>query len=514
MSDNKTIDNLGMKGNQQAYDFGDEKIGFSSDGESKVYAKDEKVSSDINDLLIRTDVDEYNPKYRAAELQNHNTGSGLDITTYSVYSGFKEPNKEPSRLIVGVAGTKDSTDVVQNGVPLNRSHYGKQEEYLLKHWDRTNRNMEHSRYELEIRQKVVALQKYRENGVPIAIVGDSKGGEDAAYLALKFVKATSPGNKDKIDYSAVNLYVTNPKGIRVDDEDYAVLEKMAKAGKVTVEVVYPEILSKYGIHKIPREIPYTSKIYTVPNALRSSIENHKIGGYEDKVYQGFNGKFKFQCDQEPTKIIESDYTDDTSGFVGVPGAKASQSKHRGYRYVVTRITDRSGKSISVNNYFFEAKIEALKQLIERINQEIAGYEKLQAEPLLHYFKTCVRDKKSKLMEQHEILIKAFTPFAAYQREKNQQMIEMDISVGELKNEYNRVLDNHLSLESDSYSDVVSSRVQASVEQYQRGLYNEAQLLRNKVHRLQTEVMPNIRQAQEAFEQSQERLQLIIEKRNI
>ncbi|AXH79507.1 MAG: hypothetical protein [Circular genetic element sp.] len=122
-NNNRTADTAEMKTNQYAYQYPTEKNDIvvvddtgNTSTTTKIGDKDVdidklNVPKDTKSVLYRTDVDEYNTKYKTSDLQNHNTGSGLDITTYSAYSGFKEPNKEPEKVIVGVAGTDLSNSV-------------------------------------------------------------------------------------------------------------------------------------------------------------------------------------------------------------------------------------------------------------------------------------------------------------------------------------------------------------------------------------------------------------------
>lgn len=97
----RTADTVEMETNKQAYGEGNTIIYLTDAG--RVYYDITKIPSEekIVKKIIKDDVN----------LQNHNTGSGLDITSFSMYSGFEEPNKKPERVIVGVAGTDLSNSV-------------------------------------------------------------------------------------------------------------------------------------------------------------------------------------------------------------------------------------------------------------------------------------------------------------------------------------------------------------------------------------------------------------------
>lgn len=524
--ESRTANQEEMIVNQQSYGRGSEVVEINEKSDLNYIEKVGDARFNENGTtLIRSDKDNLG----GFDLQTHNTYSGLDITTYSVYSGFKEPGKEPNRVIVGVAGTdlSTSTDMEQNlNLALSRSsfnHLTDTDLQKLKNKTRRVRTNEgewieikntdaNLYYEIEMRQKVQALQKYRENGVPITMVGDSKGGEDAAYLALSFVKSTlkTPEGTcpvyEKADFTAVNLYLTNPKGIRVSDEDYQILEKMASQGKVTVEVVYPEILSKFLIDQIWREIPYSAKIYTVPNQLRSIIDNHKIGEYEENVYQGFGGNYKFQCDQEPTEIRElSDSADPALGM--------QVDVKVGYRYVVSRITDKSGKSMSVNDYFFEEQIQKMARLRDEMRAREVEYSKIKNEPILEYFTAEVDRKKYSLKEKHKQWIRNATPFEMYYQERKDLIKTQDVTRYLLERDYEALLESHVDSESVNYKGAVKNRVERYITAYQERVDNEMMRLRQKAEQIDTDVIPSIREAQSTFIKSQEQIQLIIEKRN-
>ncbi|MGL4662804.1 MAG: hypothetical protein ACRCV7_03850 [Culicoidibacterales bacterium] len=497
--------------NQQAYGSGSEKIAVNNQG--YVYSN--------QNLTFEKELNaNYILEKNKNNLQTHNTASGLDITSYSVYSGYKELTKKPIGVIVGVAGTdlKNSKDMEQNLNPLlNRSVYNHKQTSELEHDVTSTREVrmrEGDRisitstdpnvlYELEIRQKVEALQQYRKDNIPITLVGDSKGGEDAAYLALSFVKSTK--SEHDMDYSAVSVYLTNPKGIRVSDEDYRVLENMAARGNITVEVIYPEVLSKFGLDKITREIPHSCKVYTVPNRLRSSIDNHTIGNYEDEVYQGLGGNYKFQCDEEPTKISESSlYADHALGM--------DIDVFVGYRYVVSRITDQSGKTMSVNDYFFEAKRKELENLCSKIELDIMQLTRLKEEPLDMYFTNKVIQRKSDLMRRHESLIRRTTPFSMYIRDKKDLMFSSDMMEAEMKKVYERELESHVAIESSNYMKEVRRCVERNIELYKIGIENEIRELTKRKNRIQEDLIPTIEASKRNFQQSQNDIKMVVEKR--
>lgn len=574
MTDEKIVNNSKMIANQQAYNTDgakDEKdnyivvdgkrvhvggaqfVSIDEDGRKELLERQKDVQSEkpISQTMIRTDVDSHKD-YKVPELQNQArnsnevgyTGSSLNITSYNVYKADGAQSTKPECVVVGVAGSagqnkgvfggaENAPDWKQNyDLSLNRSHYndlstaelerranevitrtvrphlsGVEVEVKEMHPDRAK-----MLYEVEIRQKVEGLKKYRDKDVPIILSGDSKGGEDATYLALR---------SEQSGVSIDRLYLTNPKGIRVsgnesdETSDYGILCKMAKEGKIIKEIVYPEILRNGsprldggGDVPIGREIPVSKTIFTVPKDIRNLTENHTIGNYENDVFQGVEGNYKFQCDSEPEKITKSI----TSSIMG----GGSREELLGYRYKITKITNRSGQTISVNDYFFDEQVELVNAVKQRIVEMLDVLEELSREDVISYFSDGVGRIRNSLESKHEDLIENATPYETYKNdhksdfEGKTEMEKIDIDL-QLRNQYHRDIEQQVDEQSELYKTVVTGVVGGFVNTYKENVHMRKQELMREQERLE-QVVIDINSAKVAHQKSQKEIEFVIEKR--
>lgn len=506
----RTANEAEMRANQEAYSRAKEKIYITDQG---------KIYSDIDAIPANEAVVKQLEK-AIPNLQASGSVTGIDIAAYNVYQGSNR--EKPDGVIVGVAGSNDLNDWRQNVVPdaeyrsrnnaktneellqdaqyaIERLDIAEQEGYSESEKAAIKELAARNLYEFEIRGKVEALQKYKESGIPITLVGDSKGGEDAGYLALKSEQSGIP-----IDH----LYLTNPKGIRINDADMKTLEKMASEGKITKEVVYPESLMSGGILRADgngyiedgRSIPVSKTIYTVPNQVARMDENHTISNYENDVYQGVNGDFKFQCDQQPEEIKKGWFNE----------------KSIGYRYKVSQITDKSGKVIRINEYFFEEQKSLIKKIQKRVEEMKQQLGELQQENVGAYFSEKALGMKLLLESQHKTIIEQYTPFSTYKadhissfegitKEDEKTSIESD-----LRTKYTKELQQHVETEGNDYPKEVLSVVSSFISQYQEIVQTRSKQLESDATYL-VEVEQELNKSKVAYLQSQTEIQLEIEK---
>lgn len=574
MDEKRTANQEEMAANQQAYNTDGTLDGYHEKGAKviEIYStqqenrQSEGVENpytklkDTNEIskngkqsktLIRTDVDSHQ-NFRTPNLQNQEggsneigyKGSSLNITAYNVYEGDGSQATKPSSVVVGVAGSsghdakpwggdKNAPDWKQNyNTSLSRSTYNRDDlsddalramkrikttvcDYSsgyptnCKDVEIDNPDWANVQYEIDMREKVRELKKYQDKNVPIILVGDSKGGEDAAYLALKSEQSGIP-----IDH----LYLTNPKGIRLsgtehdEHSDYGRLCKMAREGKITVEIVYPEVLSDgtpfYGL-KIKtdgsglgdgREIP-GKRIYTVPNNL-DTTRNHTISDYESDVYQGVGGNFKFQCDKQPLYILDYD-------------------KGRNYyRYEVSRITNRSGATVSIGTYFFQEKAQQLEKLKKAYGEILVNLEMLGKEQLFNKFKASIQSKMTALKTMHEGKI-AYTTDSndyAWDADNLKRQIpaypeykdnELNDALSALRGEYESKLHQHVDMKSSDYDSVVSTTVSNSIIHYELEVSRTQEIVRRKIEELDSEIAV-VHANEKTYEKSQMELIIIIE----
>lgn len=548
MKEERSTNNIEMTGNQQAYNTDGARDGngnFIIENGQRVYVggtkfisikddyskeflnqeMDVKRNQQILKTMIRTDVDSHED-YKSKKLQNqvqgsnavNYFGSSLNITSYNVYDRDGSQSDRPENVIVGVAGSDGmlpfSPDWRQNFGILNRSEYSGKMVHELK--PASVFEVSAIRYEVEVREKVDELKRYRQNGIPITVVGDSKGGEDAAYLALRFVKATQPelnridsqDDTDYRDYSAVSIYLTNPKGIRVSDEEYHILEKMAQAGKIVKEIVYPEVVHNglvptdgRGLND-GRLIPVSQTIYTVPKAIGNLTENHTIGNYENDVFQGAEGKYKFQCDVEPEVITDAA----VSGVMGMGSGK----RVIGYCYKVTRITDKSGKTIGVNEYFFEEQKEALKRLEKEMTHQIEQLNILEREPLLDMFTSKVREKRSRMKKRHAELMMAANSAFDYAKYRKASGLDDVVLEENFMSLYAQEAEKQADSASDNYVKSVRGVVHRYIDMYLNDVHHAKRQIDGDLNMLY-QGYASIDQAKETFNTSQSEIQLIIKK---
>lgn len=504
-----------------------------------------EIEGEITSILVRTDQDDVHNNYKHPELQNQErgsneagyTGSSLNITSYNLYEGDGSGQEKPSKLYIGIAGSAGNNDLLNQSkasqdwrqnydVRLNRSKYNDLSVEKLKELanevkttkinphgsDRPIEvhevNPEHANllYEIEIREKVEAMKKYRQDGIPIAIAGDSKGGEDAAYLGLKYVKEVK-------DVHAVELNLTNPKGVRVSDGDYKVLEEMAAAGKITIEIVYPEILSNGLIRDVGpntdgtgigdgRPIPCRpeNKFYTVPVSVANPTNNHQIGNYEKNVYQGYDGKTKFQGNEKPKEIIQ--IINDKPVVLG-------------YEYSINRIVKSDGTRISVSEYYFEEQKVHLNKILEHVNKEVLFLDNIIKEDYEGMFRESAKDNKSTLKEKHKSVIRNQTSEDKYVDDNLGNIFftpaeEISAKKIKLRREYESKLTDHIDSESANYTGDVVSAASESIEKFREFSHDrmmELKLYTNHV----TETLDKVKQAEQKYKDSQEEVKLVIKR---
>lgn len=236
---NMTAGTVEMEANQRAYNESNEDndiIIVSENGETRneiVDAKGEPIDIEQKNIpanakqtMIRTDVDVNHKEYQAHDLQQHNSGSTLDITSYNVYNGTGTNQTKPSEVVVGVAGStgynegplakghqgpdwalnytktplldsqsSESYDDVYASERRKCEHsvrngltgkYGSEEQIqqAINAQMKDNTVVRRAHQKVESNRMAEALRKPYNEGVPITIVGDSKGAEDAAYIAV------------------------------------------------------------------------------------------------------------------------------------------------------------------------------------------------------------------------------------------------------------------------------------------------------------------------------------------
>ncbi|MGL4662688.1 MAG: hypothetical protein ACRCV7_03265 [Culicoidibacterales bacterium] len=485
--------------------------------------------------LIRTDVDSH-INYKTEILQNQERGSNspeyrgtsLNMTSYNVYHGDGSQEEKPFQIVVGVAGSAGTQDFLnlapdwrQNFDPLlNRSDYnGKSDdelEMLLNEKRRVRtkegdiieiEKIDHTKvmYEIEMRQKMRELEKYRNDHISIMLTGDSKGSEDAAYLGLSFVKKTG-------DIQATELYLTNPKGIRVSDADYDVLKRMADEGKITVEIVYPEIVSEGilgGAFKTDgtgigggRPIPcrLENKFYTVPKDIDDTVRNHRVGDYEKNVYQGYDGKYKFQCHEKPKTLF---------------GVGDGSSYVMGYEYSVSRIVKTDGTILSVKAYYFDEQKTHLLKLREHVQDEIDFLSHVERDEYEQLFLMASKKGKMKLKAKHKALIRQQTTEEMYVEDHFHSrglLDELGISdvKRQLRSEFEDKLEEHVEEESESYAKIVLEQVMPEIQSFRQFTYDKAKQLRLYKEQL-TEMIERLDKTARLYENSQDEVQMIMKR---
>lgn len=481
-------------GDKQVYAGGANTVSLNQNGDIKLGdTLGDVLDGTELDTLIRTDVD-IHEGYQIPQLQNQEKGSNnygylgssLNITAYNVYEGDGVGNTKPISVCVGVAGSQGSRDLIKASpdwkqnydIFLNRSAYnGKTDEQLqnkLKYADKMTRVK--IKYELEIREKVKALKHYREDHIPITIVGDSKGAEDAAYLGLSFVKSTMPisGLQTDLDYRAADLYFVNPKGVRLSTQDYEILKRIAEAGFITVEIVYPEIVSdgllKDGKLRVDgsgvadgRVIPCRPdhKFYTVPTSVANPEVNHQVTSYDTNVYQGFDGKSKFQGNSKPESIT---------------GYKGLTKQTVGYRYTIDRISKKNGTTISVNTYFFEEQKAHLLRMNDQVQTDILFLKQILKEDYERLFYDNVINNKYALKLKHKQLIQRFTSEEDYIHDHimrtKPSVVDLVAQKAMLRREYEYKLDQYIDEEAEKYHLVIIAGVKQEIEIFMQFVYDE------------------------------------------
>lgn len=469
-----------MTANQQAYNT-DGKDGKFFGGAEAVEIDKQHITprnkvNEINgkgqtETMVRTDVDTTDA-FHDVRLQQQVQGSNdfwtnessLNVTSYNVYKGSH--GTKPEKLVVGVAGSSGGSDWWYNIVHFSGKSI------------------------TEMERIASGFNKYKDAHIPIVLVGDSKGGEDAAQLAVVSMKQGIP-----IDH----LFLTNPKGTRINDDGYALLTKLADEGKITKEIVYPEILSTFGLEGGP-DIPYSHVMYTVPTKLQDSYltENHTISNYAEDVYQGFGSRYKFQCNTEPEML---------GGFFGI--------KPFGYRYHVTSVTDNTGKTISVAEYYFEEKRLILQVVKEKLSKEIEEILKLLEENLKAKFISTIDQNKIALEEKHERHIRnalGFSDVLAFKNFKKHQFgASEDISYLEILGKYNKEMQQHVETESPKYRAVILNEISGELDSYQKNLEEQLSLLKQEIVKVES-LIDSLIISQARYKESQEEIQLVIDKK--
>lgn len=485
----KTAGNTEMTANQQAYSRGVEAIEINNSHITPRNKVDEINGKGQTETMVRTDVDP-NSKFRVPEVQNQDGKISLNVTSYNVYQGGLDIDKKPTKVVVGVAGSDSTSDWIQNVSPLeNRSS-----DYMVV----GEEVIEHP-YKIEINRMVGGFKSYYDENIPIVITGDSKGGEDSAFLALMVEKSGIP-----VDH----LYITNPKGIRVNNQDFQILEKMANEGKITKEIVYPEALSDYYIDGSlvadGRVIPFSNVIYTVPNSAEDIKENHTIGNYAEDVYQGLNNRYKFQCSEEPKfKLLKTEIY------------STILYQQCEYTYTVTSVTDNAGRNISVADYYFEEKTEHLQQLRLRIDSSIKVLQALETEDVEALFTSAAIKGQNALKtahKQHILSAVGSSDIDGYKRYREVALLLVDktMSIVTLHAMYNSELDRYVNAESIKYTNIVLENVRSEINAYKEYVRSELFRLNDELSKINAAI-ENISQSKESYKKSQEEIKLIIKK---
>lgn len=519
-------------GDKQVYAGGANTVSLNQNGDIKLGdTLGDVLDGTELDTLIRTDVD-IHEGYQIPQLQNQEKGSNnygylgssLNITAYNVYEGDGVGNTKPISVCVGVAGSQGSRDLIKASpdwkqnydIFLNRSAYnGKTDEQLqnkLKYADKMTRVK--IKYELEIREKVKALKHYREDHIPITIVGDSKGAEDAAYLGLSFVKSTMPisGLQTDLDYRAADLYFVNPKGVRLSTQDYEILKRIAEAGFITVEIVYPEIVSdgllKDGNISVDgsgigdgRIIPCREdhKFYTVPTSVDKPEGNHQVTNYDVNVYQGFDGKSKFQGNIKPESI---------------KGYKGLINKTIGYRYTIDRISKKNGTTISVNTYFFEEQKAHLQRINTQVQLDITFLKRILEADYNQLLYEVVTKNKYALQLRHKQQIQKFTSEDEYIQDhiemSTTNIADLITQKGMLRREYEYELEKHLEEESRQYAQVVIQGMKKDIEAFKQLVYDEMMRLQRYSNMLISQI-DDLGRVETQYQEAHEEIKMVITK---